>query len=81
MAFASEKICEMTVNHKQVVIGQYTQISGDTGGDIVTGLDTIGQFFAQNVKTYDTQTTAGTATIVTDDPGTSVTGIFVAVEG
>lgn len=77
MAFASTVKFTTIFGNKRVTFGQFTQVSGDTGGAIVTGFSAIDYFNA----TPCTKATnaAGTVTIVTSDPGEAQTGYWFAV--
>jgi hypothetical protein len=77
MAFTSSATAQAVFGNKRVVIGEYSQASGDTGGAIATGLGDISYFDATGATKVTTS--SGTATIVTANPGATVTGFWIAI--
>lgn len=79
MAFASTTNAITVMGNKRVAFGEYTQVSGDTGGAIATGLGALDFFQATAADTVSVS--GGTATITTADPLASVTGYWMAIGG
>jgi hypothetical protein len=77
MAFSSTTTSQAVFGNKRVVIGEYAQGNGDTGGAIATGLGDISYFDATGATKITTS--GGTATIVTADPTAAVTGFWMAI--
>jgi hypothetical protein len=76
MAFAATVKGYDTSGAQRVVYGEYTQVSGDTGGDIATGLKKINYIDATGMTKVSIS--SGTATITTADPGADQTGYWRA---
>lgn len=79
MAFTSAQTdgCDTVFGNKRVVMGTYSQASGDTGGAIVTGLSTVENFHATAATVV--VNASGTVTITTADPVATVSGFWMAV--
>lgn len=77
MAFAKTIGTPQLFGNKKVVMGQFTQASGDTGGAIATGLATVDYFEAS--YSTDNADSSGTVTITTADPGDDQTGYWMAM--
>ena len=77
MAFTAAQTCESVFGNKRVMIGTYDQVSGDTGGAIVTGLSTI-EYFEATAATV-VSNSDGTVTITTADPVATVSGFWTAM--
>ena len=77
MAFAST-VSDVTVfGNKRIAFGEFTQISGDTGGAIATGLSSLA-YFEANYSTNNVDS-SGTVTITTANPGAGQTGFWMAI--
>ena len=76
MAFAATTTHFDGTNSLRHIIGQYTQASGDTGGDISTGLTKV--YYADGTGATDVSISGGTVTITTADPGAAQTGYWHA---
>lgn len=78
MAFAAGSTVYTDKGFKYIQkIGTYTQASGDTGGNISTGLKTIVAFFATGALGWSNS--SGTVTLLTSNPGATVTGSWMAI--
>jgi hypothetical protein len=77
MSFASITKFTTVFGNKRVAFGQFTQVSGDTGGAIATGFSAIDYFSATPCLTATDA--SGTVTITTSDPGAAQTGYWFAV--
>ena len=77
MAFSASQTVDTVFGNKRVTLGTYTQASGDTGGDVTTGLSVVEYFDATGAtKISDT---SGTVTIVTADTAADQTGFWLAI--
>ena len=86
MAFSYSVLDRMVFGDRRVVIGTFTNGSGDTGGDVKTGLNRVDVFIAQPTGSSVTSNqvtvnesfplAGGDVTIVTDD---NVDGIWIAI--
>lgn len=77
MAFASTIKASTVFGDRRVNFGQFTQVSGDTGGAINTGLGSI-DYFAASYATNSVNA-SGVVTITTADPGGSQSGYWMAI--
>jgi len=77
MAFARTVSFETVFGNKRIVVGEFTQASGDTGGAVDTTMSAISYFEAS----YSTSNvdSSGTVTITTADPGDDQTGYWMAI--
>ena len=77
MAFASTVQFGTVFGNKRIVVGQFTQASGDTGGAIATGLSLLAYFEASYATA--SSDSSGTVTITTANPGAAQTGYWMAI--
>jgi len=77
MAFARTVSSKTVWGNKRVVLGEFTQGNGDTGGAVDTTLSTVEYFDASYMT--NASDSSGTVTITTADPGTSQTGWWIAI--
>jgi len=62
---------------KRVTYGTFAQASGDTGGDIVTGISKVDYFECTWGKTFSVS--GGTVTVTTADPVATVACYWMAI--
>ena len=77
MAFAATKTDETIFGDKRVSFGAFTQVSGDTGGAINTGLASLAYFHASYMTAQSNA--SGVVTITTADPQGSQSGFWFAI--
>jgi len=77
MAFTSAKTEITETKTKRIAYGTFGQASGDTGGSVVTGLDSVEAFFLNGLIGFTVS--GGTVTATTVDPGATVAGSWMAV--
>lgn len=77
MAFAYSKTKLDIMGTHRVTMGTFSQASGDTGGDITTGLRTIENF--QMTGALDISVSGGVVTVTTADPGAAQAGYWLAI--
>ena len=77
MAFTSTITDKSIFGNLRCHMGSYTQASGDTGGDIDTGLRDVK--FCNAVGALTTSDSSGTVTITTADPGAAQTAYWIAI--
>jgi hypothetical protein len=77
MAFVSTIKAQTVFGNKRVHFGQFTQASGDTGGEIATGLASLDYFDASYMTASAND--AGDVTITTANPGANQTGYWIAI--
>jgi len=77
MSFARTVSSKTVWGNKRVVLGEFTQASGDTGGAIDTTLSTV-EYFEASYAT-NAADSSGTVTITTADPGAAQTGWWMAI--
>lgn len=77
MAFSSAITDRTIMGNKRVNFGTFTQANGDTGGAVVTGLQTVDHFNATGGLTA--VNASGTVTITTANPLGAQTGYWMAV--
>ena len=78
MAFARTVNFETVFGNKRIVVGEFTQASGDTGGAIDTTMSAISYFQASS--SIEESDSSGTVTIITADPGAGgQTGYWMAI--
>ena len=79
MAWAQGSDTERAVfGNKRVNFGTFSQASGDTGGAIVTGLDTV-EYFNLTAEVVTTSDSSGTVTVTTQNPGAAQAGYWIAI--
>lgn len=80
MAFTYTKDAPTIFGNKRIFTGTFSQISGDTGGAIVTGCSNIQNFQACGGGGVTKVSISGqTATIVTTDPAAAATGYWMCI--
>ena len=77
MSFAATKTDETIFGDKRVAFGAFTQVSGDTGGAIATGLASLAYFHASYMTAHSDS--SGTVTITTADPLGEQSGFWFAI--
>ena len=65
------------MGNRRATFGTFTQASGDTGGDIATGLTKVESFMI-TTEVVTTSESSGTVTVTTQDPGTDQSGYWMA---
>ena len=65
--------------NKRVHFGTFSQASGDTGGDVVTGLSRDVECFLITGEMIDYTKSGGTVAVTMKDPGADQTGFWLAI--
>ncbi len=82
MAIAVTNTEQSVFGNKKIVIITGTFASGDTTGDVVTGLNqvdfSVGQYEA-SAKIINTSDSSGTITVATEDPGATKVWTLFAI--
>lgn len=78
MAFSSSITKRTVMGDMRVNMGEFSQESGDTGGNIDTGLSKV-FFFTASAEIDDTSDSSGTITMSTEDPGADQDGYWIAI--
>lgn len=76
MAFSSTVTKKNIAGNNRVAMGTFSQISGDTGGTVATGLRKIDNF--QMTAATDISVSGGDVTVTTADPGAVQAGFWIA---
>lgn len=80
MAFTYTKDAPTVFGNKRIYTGTFSQASGDTGGDIVTGCSSIQNFQATGGGGVTKASISGqTVTLTTTDPVATVTGYWMCI--
>ena len=77
MAFAATKTKNDIMGSHRVVMGTFSQVSGDVGGDIDTGLRVVENFQMTAVTTLTVS--GGVVSVVTADPLAAQAGFWTAI--
>lgn len=79
MAFAYTRVADgdTIFGNKHVTMGNFTMASGDTGGDIDTGLSGVQAFIATGIKSWSA--VGGVVTVVATDPAADVSNSWIAI--
>ena len=77
MAFASETKHIDVIGQNRVAYGEFSQISGDTGGVVETGLYNVKYFEMTGALNF--AVSDGAVTVTTANPGTAQAGFWMAV--
>ncbi len=77
MSFAATKTKNDIMGSHRVAMGTFSQVSGDTGGEINTGLRVIENF--QMTAAKSVTVSGGVATVVTVDPLAAQAGFWTAI--
>jgi len=77
MSFASEAKHRDISGTNRVVYGEFSQVSGDTGGVVVTGLYDIKYF--ELMGALNMSVSGGEVTVTLADPGGAQAGFWMAV--
>ena len=77
MAWAASTTERTIMGNKKVIIGTFSQASGDTGGTVATGLRVV-DYFTCGVETNLSES-SGTVTVTTANPGAAQAGYWIAI--
>ena len=77
MAFSSSISKRTAMGNKRVNYGTFSQASGDTGGNIDTGLAVVEYF--ECMAAIGLSESSGTVTVTTDNPGKNQAGYWMAI--
>ena len=76
MSFAAQKTKQDVAGSHRVVMGTFSQESGDTGGVVETGLRVVENF--QMTAAIDISVNGGSVTVTTADPAAAQAGFWKA---
>ncbi len=77
MSFSATPTKRQVFGQQRVVIGTFTQVSGDTGGVVNTGLASI-DYFNASCDVISVTLNGGAVTVVTKDPVANQNGYWEA---
>lgn len=76
MAFAATKTKNDIMGSHRIAIGTFSQVSGDTGGAVTTGLRVVEHF--EMTGALNLAVSGGVVTVTTADPGAAQAGFWKA---
>lgn len=76
MSFSAQKTKNDIMGSHRVAMGTFSQVSGDTGGEVVTGLRVVENF--QMTAAVNISVNGGAVTVTTDDPLGAQAGFWIA---
>ena len=76
MAFAAQKTKNDISGSHRIAMGTFSQVSGDTGGVVDTGLRVVENFQMTSAKSV--AVSGGSVTVLTDDPLAAQAGFWKA---